>query len=141
MNRNLMRGLAAAIALAAAAVVPTTAAEAARVYNFTPFQIAVGEMVVKEVLVDSGGRSQSLEWSNILPITVAVPSNSGLPIPICGFDLKHEMLVGGHYMVVSALNSKTLSCSLCDSDHHELARKTFDWHVDLGDFVSKHVGC
>ena len=141
MNRKWMRGIAAATALAFAAVVGTTPAEAARVYNFTPFQLYAGEMLVKEVEVDVGGRSQSLEWSNILPITISLVNEQGVPIPICGFDLKHEMLVGGHYLVTWASDSKTLRCTLCDSDHHEIADRSFTWHVDLGDFKSGHLGC
>jgi hypothetical protein len=101
--------------LTAAVLLSAQVALAARIYNYLPVPVHVVSSLNGRTTVAPGARSESISWGQSNSVSVHLTPRY-LDGCLLSFGIHAEM-TGGHYLVIGH-QGRTISCELCDSDHH-----------------------
>jgi hypothetical protein len=83
-------------------------------YSVEPLQFLIPDNPSKRIRIDSGVRSESLQWDAITFVAV-FDANSREELCRIGFGA-HNEIVGGNYMYIQP-SGNSANCYVCDSNH------------------------
>jgi hypothetical protein len=136
MKRTILGWSLTAIAFLASAQL----AYAARIYNNTAATVWISGGL-GGIDLGPGKRSDSLDWKATHFITVGYQDQNRVHYELCRVGkIAGNDLVGGNYLLINQ-SGRTVSCSLCDSNHRTLSSASGQFPASVPNKNSGAQGC